>query len=659
MTEPLAPADIPAGSMEALKNELLELKRSGVGKEQGMAYAQAWMDGFSRPSLAGSFTQGLTFGYGDEIKGGLRALVGAGSGDRLTETARARGQLAASEQKNGWLATGAEIAGGIAPTVVGGGLAARALPAAASGLGRLAQGIAGGAAGGAATGAAYGSGNAIGGLDQRLEGGRNGALVGGMVGAVAAPAVQGVQAVARKVGSALTQSGAGRAAQRNIVGAMEDAGTNPADVAARVREANAAGVPMTLAEGIGQPGQDLIDYAVNTPGAGRNLAKPRIEQRQLGQPERLKQAVSQITGVDEGAATRALAAREARSATSGPLYDALNDIEAPEHVLTALRTQLRSQEWQAAYREAQASSRLSASVGDLPREMPSLDRFATEATNKASESLSAREVDLVLQAVQDRVKAGMTGGVLPGSMVQTGGPTGSRALNRTAEHISNMMKDAVPEFRDARQAYSTASAYLDGLEKGQSALAPKTTIDEFRQMFASASQDERRGLREGLVSAYKATLENFRRGPTADATKDALNKQAFREKFRVVLGSNEADRLLRQLEMENVTSQTANRIQGSATGFRGANKAAIEGEPLMQQGGWSLGGLAQRAFGKLDEATSQKLREQLARTGMTMDPAEVERLLQEAMTRNPRLIAGARTGALSGSTAALITERGR
>src|SRR5690606_11306360 len=101
---------------------------------------------------------------------------------------------------------------------------------------------------------------------------------------------------------------------------------------------------------------------------------------------------------------------------------------------------------------------------------------------------------------------------------------------------------------------------------------------------------------------------------------------------------NKSDELIRQLEMENVTSRTASQIKNSATGFRGANKAAIEGEPLGDAQ-WSIGGLAKRAFGALDEATSQKLREQLARIGMEMDPAQVERLLQEAMLRNPRLIA--------------------
>ena len=55
MTEPLAPADIPAESVGQLKNELLELKRSGVPREQAQSYIEAWMEGFSRPSLAGSY----------------------------------------------------------------------------------------------------------------------------------------------------------------------------------------------------------------------------------------------------------------------------------------------------------------------------------------------------------------------------------------------------------------------------------------------------------------------------------------------------------------------------------------------------------------------------------------------------------------------------
>jgi hypothetical protein len=651
VTEPLTAPDIPAASMAQLKSELLDLKRSGVGRDQGQAYIEAWMEGFSRPSLAGSFAQGALGNYADEIKGGVRAMVGAGSGDRMTETARARGQLAASSQKNGWIATGAEVLGGVAPALLGGGLAAKAVAPAATGLGRLAQATAGGLAGGAATGAVYGSGGAVGGPGERLAGARNGAIVGGVVGGVAAPVVQGGQAVARKVGSAVTQRGAAAAAQRNFSQALMDAGTTPQAAAGRVAEAQAAGVPMTAAEGIGQSGQDLLDYAVNTPGAGRQMIKPVIEARQLAQPGRIKAAVSGMTGVDEGAASRALDAQAARSATAGPQYEAMNSVPAPQKVMEALWTQLKSEpEWQAAYDAAVASTRKYASVGEMPREMPPLAAFM-----KGQEALTAREVDTILQAVKDQVQ--MAKGILPGAQVVTGGPTGGRALDRTAKSIADMMSDTVPEFKAARQSYATASAYVDGLEKGQSALAPKVTIDEFGQMFKRATGEEKRGIREGLVSAYKAQLENFSAGPAADATK-GMTKEAFGQKLRIALGDDTADRVMRQLEMENVTSRTANQIKNSATGFRGANKAAIEGEPLGQ-GGFSLGGLIQRGMGALDEATSQKMRGEIARTGMEMDPAQVERLLREAMARNPHLFSGTRSGALSGSAAALLTERGR
>lgn len=663
METPSAPvtlADIPEEIKATLRDEVLALKRSGISKEKAGEYVNAWLDGFMRPSVAGNFVNGLAFGYADETKGAVGAAMGRGSGNRTIETARARGQIAGARMRSPKMAAGAELAGSVVPAALGGlGIAGAAgrmgVRPAANFIGKVVQGAGAGAAGGAVTGAAYGSGEAVGGAEERLAGAGEGAVEGATwgagVGALAAPVAQAGQWAGRKISQALTTSGSRAGAERAVSGAMADAGVTADDVAARVAEARARGVPYTVTEGIGDPGRDIIDYAANTPGPGRTQLRQAIGQRQEGQPVRLNEATSRITGVNEGAATKQLNAQDAMRATAGPEYDAMNGVPLTARVRSGLARMLQHPEWADAYDDARAAARLDASTGALPREMPALESFLD-----GSADLTAREADLVLQAVQGRAKAGMQGGILPGTRANTGGPTGSRGLNRTADAIADMMRQDIPAFAAARKTVHDAKSYMEAIDLGEKSLGPSMSIDQLTQIWRRGDAETRAGIRDGFISKLKKELEDFRRGISADATRNVLDKEAYRQKIRVVLGDEMADDYLRQFELEDNVSKTAGRIMNSATSGREAMRGAIEGEP-MGDIPLSPQGLFARALGKMDEATSRKMREEIANIGLLSDDAEIRRVLGRARTRDPALVSPIKSGAFVGTPVAIERQK--
>ena len=146
-------------------------------------------------NYARAATQGLTFGFGDEIEAGISSALGRGSyGENV---ARIRNQIDEFREVNPVGAIAAEFAGGVIPGVFtgGAGLAASAgRSALKAGGGQLLRRA---AATGAAQGALAGAGSSEGGIADRATGAAIGGAAGGLVGA-ALGAVPGMTQEARQ-----------------------------------------------------------------------------------------------------------------------------------------------------------------------------------------------------------------------------------------------------------------------------------------------------------------------------------------------------------------------------------------------------------------------------------------------------------------------------
>ncbi len=199
--------EAPEGATE---QDVLSFAQEQMGQSSEAEPGQSYSAG-----LVDSFTQGASFGFGDELTAAESALLGRtpdGSwfdysqpiGERYDRALEAeRGQQQAFREESPVASAVAEVAGAV-PTAL--------LPLGA--LGRAAQGaslparVVAGSAIGAGQGGVYGFGSGEGGLDARLDAAVVGGGVGGALGA-AAPAVGGaVRGVA--------QSRAGRRAVKEI-----------------------------------------------------------------------------------------------------------------------------------------------------------------------------------------------------------------------------------------------------------------------------------------------------------------------------------------------------------------------------------------------------------------------------------------------------------
>ena len=184
--------------------------------------------------------QGVTFGFGDEINAGVRAVGDMIGGKPFGEAydarlAHERGLLEQVGRENPVASTAGEIGGAVIAPLGAAGKATTLAGAAVRGAGA-----------GAISGAAYGAGNAEGGAGERVEGAASGAALGALFGAGANSAVYaGSRGVQRLMGKATERPSLGtlRVAKDAAYKAVDDAGeTFGADDMVALRDAAAKAI---------------------------------------------------------------------------------------------------------------------------------------------------------------------------------------------------------------------------------------------------------------------------------------------------------------------------------------------------------------------------------------------------------------------------------
>lgn len=257
------------GSDEANRRHLIQMEALAERGDHGAL--KSTVRRRAAPAL-----QGVSFGFGDEVTAGVKAVVDWASGgprsfgDNYDVTKEVmRQDLDAERKENPWYAYPAEIAGGIlsgGAAVKAGATAAGRLPLAVEAGSPWAARVAAGAIDGAGMGALYGAGQGDG-LKDSLSKAATGGVVGGALGGAISGAVPAI------VGAA--KSGAGKVAEflgrRSAAPVVESAERLGVQLPAAVASENMAT-------------QRVASTLRNVPGGGDPLVKSSERAiRQLGE----------------------------------------------------------------------------------------------------------------------------------------------------------------------------------------------------------------------------------------------------------------------------------------------------------------------------------------------------------------------------------------
>lgn len=488
--------------------------------------------------FANKLAQGATFGFGDEISaamvGGLASMTGGNFRDGYDYAlADIRGNMEEFEQQNPKLAMGAEIVGAIG---TGGITGARLLGAdtlrglsTAGRYGRI-------AAVGAVEGGAYGAGSSD-------EGRLVPALQGALIGSVLAPAgtkaadwlIEGGKSGASFMGRKLSDTPRNEAI-RAIRNAAVSEGVDADDA---VRMLNELGPDATIAD-LGENFRLLARAAADESGQMKSQARSMVNNRQMGQQQRLLDAAEIASGAKAGNFNTARQALiTSRRDAAKPLYDAAFDMGITPN--GALVDVLNRPAMASAMRKA---VRLAANEGD-------------EVEGNLLKQLHYAKMDL-----DDQI----------GTAIRSGNGNKARSLMLVKNDLLKVVDSQNSSYAKARELYSGDSQMLNAMDSGLDLF--KMSVDNIDETLKGMTKSEKDLFNLGAVRAIRDKLDDT--NMTHDATKRLLGTKSNRERLGKIMTDPES--FIRRALAESEFTRTRNVVSGgSPTSERLAAQESLSG----------------------------------------------------------------------------------
>lgn len=662
-------------------------KTQPVGEDKGYLHAATHgaMSGAAfnfSDELAGANAAGPeAVGYLPVVGSPLRTGIGAArvGYDYLTgrdpeatkayEAARnaERAEIKSAQEHHPYVYGASEVAGSI-PSMM-------ALPEAklVQGAGRLAK-AADVSLRGAQVGAEYGALSGAGAgtdTESRVLGAAEGTLGGGLAGAVApvigpvagaiynrtaGPVVRGIRGAINPEAEAARRVATALRADAEQIASGEAKGLTPQEWVA----AKNAGEPVTLAElGAGNT-QALLRSAANTSPEGRALLEKVIDERFLGQSERVANTVRELV---PGANARRTADQLVAEydAARKPMYQQ-SFAEGDREITTpTIERLMGAPMFEQAMKGAITSGKDRAILEGYGTFNPGvfIDKNGVLQLNKKANGVpispNLQYWDAVKRELDTKARVAFRAG---------DNETGAVASNM-AKTLRSELDTAVPSYAKTRGVAADYFNESNALEAGRKLAGKKVDPEEIRGVMRKMKPDEKELFREGYASDWAdRVIKNI--SDTRDLTKAMFNSPNERDRAMAVFGSAGVGKLQARMALETIMDG-ARRAMGNSTTARqlieaglagGALEGAIEGggdwRKIASHGavGAVLGGIgghsqvgpklvghmaagAQKLIGKVDSRTAANV----ARLLTSDNPNELAKGLKLAAS-NANIAAG-------------------
>jgi hypothetical protein len=433
----------------------------------------------------GVIGQGLAMGAGDEAEAYARSLISGTPYEQ--ELAKVRSEIAiAGVERPKQMAIG-EFAGALAPaaaaTLLSGGAAAPVAAARTAGLAaQIARGAGTGAAVGAGTGGVEGFLKGEGGAGARLDKAAEGAMMGGLFGGAlggAFPAVAGTYKAATATPEML-------AAERATSLLAKDQMTPDQLMQAYLARQTAGVKPEIPAEVMARGGNVMSQTRLlaQSPGATRGQIGEFLEQRTLGQQERLGadieaalggQKKNIFTSLDDLAATRMQQA--------APLYQKVDPLSAASAQMDELLKKVPSN----VFSELEA-------VAQIKGTSPAPIIGMTEKGGKTiARDYTYAEIDSIQKALDDQVS----------SLYRLGKNNQAKVYQDLRDEIIGIAEKN-PDYRQARAIWADTKAAERAMAEGQNIFKQRAEMTERR--LGNMSQADKDSYLVGVFDAFQNVM---------------------------------------------------------------------------------------------------------------------------------------------------------
>lgn len=580
-------------------------------------------------NLVASGLEGFTMNFGDEVVGLLPKALGGGESGK--EEMRLRQELAHLDHPVA--ATAAELAGGGASAILGGG----ALPEVA-GLGRIGNAIATGAEAGGAYGAISGAGAGETAAERQrgaVSGLKTGMVLGGTLGGAGASLLEltPAAAVLRKHLAAIEASGGMQALRAKL---DEFAGAN----------AGRSGL-VTAADLSPYMTRNLREAAKHDLGTNIN-AEELLSKRQSSIDERMITDIENKSVNLPDAEALAKALKDEKFEWSNTAYDKLRDLNV-EFTSEDISKFVDTPTVSSALQLAKLADDMSTG-GPLQKLMERIQsgsrrpedmRALEQAVNKGKIDLPERGITFNdLQALQKTLDA-KAGKAFASKNVPLG-----RAYKEVRQQVLDAIEAKIPEFKNVQAEFAAKSRLQNMVQQGMDTWGAKGTRALARDLSLLPEKDAEI-FRYSMASKL---VDQIRDNPGSVIRKLWYPSQSMKEKLRTIFGDN-FDHYMQQLGVERTMGKTLESISSTPPG-EAPNPVGSVAHSLVYGPKYAAFNVVGKMFG---HPRAKNIARQAGADLLTQGHANVERLLQR-LEQPISLFHAARPGAVAGRLAPYVNS---
>lgn len=560
-----------------------------------------------------------TFGLADEIAAAGQSLTGIGGefGDYDRNLRRERIKQDQRDNLDPIASTAGRVAGGVGSGIglakSGISLTGRLAPTAS-----LGTRIGAGAAEGAGYGGAYGFGSGEG-LKDRATDAVGGAVMGGAIGGAVPAIASGVKAATKPVRDAIfARTNPGGYAEQKIAERLANSNQTVGEVAGKMRDG------LSIADAGGKSMRDLLRTTTNIPGKAKDRVASQLALRQMGQGDRLKDAVSRTLADPDGylAVKDDIAATAQRLAT--PLYR--EAYSTPVHFSETLEGVLSTPAGQAALKRAEQL----AANEQIPFQQLFIN-IADDGSATARRVPDARAWDYIKRGFDDMIDA-QTDSIT--KKVTNEG----RILVNLKKRMLNEIDRVNPAYKAARQAWAGQQSLDDALEFGRKAMtqSPESVKRALADMGPAEKAAARAGVAEWIRNSidqrnftHNAILKFFSNRQQVKNLRALFDNDAQFATFRKTIFAEARKRATYDSVKGNSTtaSQLADMFEAGGQGGAGAEavKTAVTGRPIAA----TLQYIGSRM--KMLGGLTPEVADEIAKRLMTADQTKIRMVANELM----------------------------
>jgi len=301
--------------------------------------------------------------------------------------------------------------------------------------------------------------------------------------------------------------------------------------------------------------------------------------------------------------------------------------------------------------------------GIAPQEVPAgwFAEVSDDGMVKVRRPPTTRDLHYTKMALDDMIQVAKQGG----------NGNEARVYTQLKEQLLGMMDSAVPEYASARKAFSGPSAVLDAIEDGKTVFSRKVSPSQLLRDMAKMNVAEREAFQQGARASVADIMGTARND--ALAARNAFSSGYNKEKLELIVGKENATKMLRAIDNEALFTRTRDVVTGnSETAARlaamqevgaGSRSPGIIKNAANMRFGDVLTGLGDKVFGAAKTAAQSKLNAELAQIltgkGSIGEALKVSRAAQargEITAAQARQIANAILLAASPSRNALMVS---